>query len=135
VVSQPNDRTQPPATADLDAIRGHLDKADGEHAFAALPHLRQAADLLNGLLDDCMAAALLNTTASLASTAHQAGLTPNAVGPRLARTTLLGAYADNNGRVTATGLTRARYDHEQGSLRPATQPDAPMRFKPRRPNS
>ena len=64
---------------------------------------------------------------------HDAGLTENAVPPRLARTQTLGAYANEDGRVTAAAIERAKYDHETGTPRPApAAPAAPMRFKPRR---
>jgi hypothetical protein len=57
------------------------------------------------------------------------------VGPRLARTTSLSAYAaPDGGRVTASGVERARYDLEEGRHRLA-EPDAeprPMRFRARR---
>jgi len=99
----------------------------------ALPHLRKATELLIALLDETMAAAVLAGQASLRSTGHLAGLTENAVGPRLAQTQALGAYANPQGRVTAAGVERARYDRESGTAKPppaATTP--PMRFRPRR---
>ena len=116
----------------LDAVRMCLDAASGRLAVDALPHLRKAADQLADLLDETMAAAVLNGQASLRSAAHQAGLTDNAVGPRLARTQTLGAYADPRGRVTADGVRRARYDHESGTPRHAPKTTTAMRFKPRR---
>jgi hypothetical protein len=79
-----------------------------------------------------MAAAVLSGQASLRAAGARAGLTENAVGPRLARTRRLGAYADERGRVTAAALQRARYDQESGTPRPAPKTTA-MRFKPRRP--
>jgi hypothetical protein len=79
-----------------------------------------------------MAAAVLSGQASIRAAGARAGLTENAVGPRLARTSRLGAYADERGRVTAAALQRARYDHESGTPRPAPTTTA-MRFKPRRP--
>jgi hypothetical protein len=80
-----------------------------------------------------MAEALLQGKVSLRSAGAAAGLTENAVPPRLARTQTLGAYANEEGRVTAAAIERAKYDHESGTPRPApAAPAAPMRFKPRR---
>lgn len=126
-----------PATTETDAsrlnaIRMCLDAAGELSAFDALPHLREAADRLASLLDETMAAAVLGGQASLRSAGHQAGLTENSVGPRLARTQALGAYADARGRVTATGIERAKYDRESGTPRPAPEATTTMRFTPRR---
>lgn len=118
----------------LDAVRACLNAAAALPAFDALPHLRQAAERITALLDETMAAVVLDGQASLRSAAHQAGLTPNAVGPRLGRTHTLGAYADAHGRVTASGVQRARFDHETGTPRPAPETTTAMRFKPRRPS-
>jgi hypothetical protein len=116
----------------VDAVRRCLDAAVGLSPVDALPHLREAAELLTDLLDETMAAAVLSGQASLRAAGARAGLTENAVGPRLARTSRLGAYADERGRVTAAAVERAKYDHESGTLRPAPRSTA-MRFKPRRP--
>jgi hypothetical protein len=115
----------------VDAVRRCLDAAAGLPPLDALPHLREAADRLTDLLDEAMAAAVLSGAASLRAAGARAGLTENAVGPRLARTRRLGAYADERGRVTAAGVERAKYDHESGTPRPAQKTTA-MRFKPRR---
>ncbi|WP_220793710.1 hypothetical protein, partial [Nocardioides stalactiti] len=77
--------------------------AEGKDSVGALPYLREAADRLTELIDESMAEAVLAGQASLRSAGAQAGLTENAVGPRLARTMALGAYADERGRVTAGG--------------------------------
>ena len=58
-------------------------------------------------------------------------------GPRLARTSLLAAYGSESGRVTASGVERARYDLEQGRHRTAEPAEGdtatrPMRFRARR---
>ena len=116
----------------VDAVRRCLDAAAGLPPIDALPHLREAAELLTDLLDETMAAAVLSGQASLRAAGARAGLTENAVGPRLARTRRLAAYADERGRVTAAAVERAKYDHESGTLRPAPRSTA-MRFKPRRP--
>lgn len=119
----------------LDAVRRLLDTAAEKPAVDALPYLREAADRLAHLLDETMAAAVLSGQASLRSAAHQAGLTANSIGPRLARTQTLGAYADPRGRVTAGGVERAKYDHETGRPRPAPTTTAAMQFRPRRPTT
>ncbi len=121
----------------LSAVRRALDTADdllakGKDSVGALPYLREAADRLTQLIDESMAAAVLTGQASLRSAGAQAGLTENAVGPRLARTVQLGAYADDRGRVTASGVERAKYDLESGVPRQPAAAPAPMRFKPRR---
>lgn len=120
-----------PSNHDLAPIRAALDAAEDLSADEALPLLREAADRLTELLDESMAQAVLDGAASLRSAGAKAGLSENAVGPRLARTRLLGAYAGETGRVTAAGVERAKYDAETGDLQAADAP-APMRFKPRR---
>lgn len=115
-----------------DAIQADLRAAAASRdATSALPHLRAAADQLTGLIDDTMALAVV-TGRSLRSVGAGAGLSENAVGPRLARTSLLAAYANDSGRVTASGVERARYDHETGQPRESPQQHAPLRFKMRR---
>lgn len=122
----------------LAAIRKALDDAEAVAAARAgsaqeaLPLLRDAAERLTKLIDDSMAQAVLDEGASLRATGARAGLSENAVGPRLARTPALAAYANPDGRVTAAGVERARYDLETGTPRAAAQPPKPMRFTPRR---
>jgi hypothetical protein len=120
----------------LAAVRRALEAAEGLAPDEALPHLREAADRLTELIDESMAEAVLMGRASLRSAGVRAGLSENAVGPRLARTQTLGAYANDDGRVTAAAVERAKYDHEVGSPRPApASKPQPMRFKPRRPTT
>ena len=122
-----------------DAIRDALAAAEESSEPAeALPLLRAAADRLTDLIDDTMARALVTGRTSLRSVGAGAGLSENAVGPRLARTPMLAPYANESGRVTASGVERARYDHETGRT-PEPGPDStdqeprpPMRFRPRR---
>lgn len=124
-----------PSKRDLRPIRAALDSAEGLDADAALPHLREAAERLTDLLDESMARAVLESGVSLRSAGAMAGLSENAVGPRLARTAQLSAYANETGRVTASGIERAKYDAETGAAPPAPAARgsvAPMRFKPRR---
>lgn len=120
-------------TSAVSAVRECLDAATGVPAVQALPHLRTAAERLIALLDETMAVAVVSGEVSLRTAGQRAGMSENSVGPRLARTRTLGAYANPQGRVTAEGVTRARYDHETGSLKPAPEDTStPMRFKPRR---
>ena len=122
-----------------DAIRDALATAEESSEPAeALPFLRAAADRLTDLIDDTMARALVTGRTSLRSVGAGAGLSENAVGPRLARTPMLAPYANESGRVTASGVERARYDHETGrtpepgSDNTDQEPRPPMRFRPRR---
>lgn len=131
VMSEPRSSDRPTT---LGAVRRALDEAEGKDSVGALPYLREAADRLTELIDEAMATAVLTGQASLRGAGAQAGLTENAVGPRLARTRSLGAYADDRGRVTAAGVERAKYDLETGQPRQPAAPPAPMRFKPRRPS-
>ena len=117
----------------LDSVHESLRAATDLEPDDALPHLREAAERLAALIDESMAEAVLTGGASLRSAGAGAGLSENAVGPRLARTQTLGAYANDEGRVTAAAVERAKYDHESGTPKPAPAPAAaPMRFKPRR---
>ena len=111
-----------PDPTQLDAVREALEAAADKDAGDALPHLREAADKLTALIDESMAEALLAGKVSLRSAGAAAGLTENAVRPRLARTQTLGAYANEDGRVTAAGVERAKYDHEPARRKPAPHP-------------
>ena len=102
-------------------------------ATGALPMLTEAQQLLNRAVDEAMAAAVLEEGASLRQAGQLADLSENAVGPRLARTSRLGAYASDKGRVTRTSVERARYDAELGRPAPAPQAGAPpLKFRRRR---
>ena len=118
--------------AGLAAIRTALEAAEDVSATEALPLLREASEKLTELIDDSMAEAVLTGGASLRSAGARAGLSENAVGPRLARTAALSAYANDSGRVTAAAVERARYDLELGTPRTTAHPPKPMRFTPRR---
>ena len=130
-MSEPKQDDRPSTLA---AVREALDEAEGKDCVGALPYLREAADRLTDLIDEAMATAVLTGQASLRGAGAQAGLTENAVGPRLARTPTHGAYAHDRGRVTAAGVERAKYDLETGQPRQPAAAPAPMRFKPRRPS-
>lgn len=115
-------------------IRDALLLAETLSPGSALPHLRMAADALTALIDESLAAAVLDEGNSLRGAGAAAGLTENAVGPRLARTRRLGGYANDSGRVTADAVRRAQYDAAAGAPAPEPPAMAPLRFKPRRPS-
>ena len=100
----------------------------------AVEHLSRARDAVDEALDEAMARAALDG-ASFRSVASRAGLAPNSVAPRLARTAALSPYADPAGRVGSAGVERARYDAEQGrpAPAPATAPESRLRFRRRTP--
>src|SRR5918999_4079618 len=106
-----------PDPKQIAAVRAALDAAAGLEPEEALPHLRQAADLLTELIDESMAQAVLSGRTSLRAAGVRAGLSANAVGPRLARTQTLGAYANDEGRVTAPAGGGAEDDHQGGAPR------------------
>ena len=113
-------------------IRAALDHAEVAEPVDALPHLRAVLDITSALLDEQMARAVVESDVSIRAAASAAGLSENAVGPRLARTSMLAKYARPNGRVTAADVRRAQYDRETGhAVDPADTPQ-PLRFKPRR---
>ncbi len=99
------------------------------------PCCRAAQEHLTVALDEAMAASVVDG-GSLRSVGMLAGLSENAVGPRLAHTRLLRAYGDDTGRVTASAVVRARYDMEQGrhldDAEPGDEQPKPMRFRARR---
>lgn len=113
-------------------IRAALDQAEVAEPVDALPHLRVVLDIASALLDEQMARAVLESDVSIRSAAAAAGLSENAVGPRLARTGMLADYARPNGRVTAADVRRAQYDRETGNAVDPAHTPPPLRFKPRR---
>lgn len=126
------------ASAHLDdlidsTIRALNSARETDSATEALPTLIEAQQQITQAVDEAMAAAVLEEGVSLRQAGQLADLSENAVGPRLARTTRLRAYASPAGRVTRTSVERARYDAELG--RPAPDPEtmpAPLRFRRRR---
>lgn len=127
-------RDAPDLTGLIDGASAALEEARRcGTATEALPLLIEAQQDLDRAVDEAMAAAVLQEGASLRQAGQLAALSENAVGPRLARTTRLRAYATPEGRVTRTSVERARYDAELG--RPAPTPDTttpPLRFRRRR---
>ena len=121
--------------AAIDAAEAALAGADAEIPSAALPLLRIAQEHVTAAIDEAMAAVLVSEGGTIRTAGALAGLSENAVGPRLARTRLLAAYGSDSGRVTAAGVERARYDLEEGRHRVAADspdPPKPMRFRARR---
>ena len=126
-----------PIGSAVEHARHALAGVDPDDPATALPRLREAQELITAAIDEAMAAAVVEGE-TLRSAGALAGLSENAVGPRLARTRTLAAYQSEEGRVTAAGVERARYDVEQGRhqpLAPGAPTPAPMRFRPRRPGT
>lgn len=125
-----------PVAVAVAAAEEALRHVDPDQPSDALPHLRAAQEHLTHAIDEAMAAAVLGEGNTIRTAGGLAGLSENAVGPRLARTSLLGAYAaPDTDRVTASGVERARYDLEEGRHRladPSAAPSKPMRFRARR---
>jgi len=125
-----------PVALAVAAAEEALRHVDPDQPSDALPHLRAAQEHLTTAIDEAMAAALVTEGTTIRWAGALAGLSENAVGPRLARTTWLAAYAaPDGGRVTASGVERARYDLEEGRHRvaePADASDKPIRFRARR---
>jgi len=114
-------------------IRAHLDRAESaESAAQVLQHLRSVLTEVGQLLDEQLASAVVDDELSLAAAGKHAGLTENAVGPRLANTARLAPYATTEGRVTAEDVKRARQHKYAREPLPPAAASEPMRFKPRR---
>jgi len=88
----------------------------------AVASLSQASRLIEDATREAMAAAVLDG-ASMRKVAEIAGIAPNSVPPRLARSKPLAPYVDA-GTITADSITMARYDAATGR--------EPMKFVPRR---
>lgn len=114
-------------------IREYLSEAEAAGSAAgSLQGLRSVLIEVGELLDEQLARAVVDDEMSIAAAGKSAGLTENAVGPRLANTARLAPYATGNGRVTAEDVKRARYDGRAKKPLPPAAPAEPMRFKPRR---
>lgn len=123
-----------PIEAALDAARAALSAVEPDSPVEALPLLRVAQSFVTRAIDEAMASVVLDQGGSIRTAGALAGLSENAVGPRLARTELLAAYGSETGRVTAAGVERARYDLEEGRHRATddTVGPPPLRFRARR---
>lgn len=89
-----------------------------------MAELSEAGRAVDDAVREAMAAAVL-AGSSMRRVAEVAGLAPNSVPPRLARSRSLESFADA-GTITAHGIAVARHQAAAGSGRP------PMRFTPRR---
>src|SRR5690606_28331635 len=96
-----------------------LAEVDLTSPTAAVSSLTRARDAVQSALDEAMAQAVTRERTSVRQVAALAGIAPNSVPPRLARSASLSAYS-RDGRVDAEGITLARADHHQE--------DGPMRF-------
>lgn len=114
-------------------IRKHLDQAEtADTAAQALQCLRLVLVEVGQLMDEQLAAAVVDDELSIAAAGKNAGLSENAVGPRLATTPRLAPYVTGGDRITAEDIKQARRDKYAGRPLPPAQPTQPMRFKPRR---
>src|ERR1700761_9406871 len=114
-------------------IRSLLDQAESSDATAqVLQHLRTILTEVGQLLDEQLANAVVDDELSIAAAGKHAGLTENAVGPRLANTARLAPYATTGSRVRAEDVKRARQDKYTRQPLPPAASNEPMRFKPRR---
>lgn len=98
--------------------------------LAAVAALAQARTAVDEALDEQMVTAAL-AGASHRAIAQAAGVAPNTIPARLARSSLA-AYAEGN-RVGSQAVVRARYDREQGRPVPAPTQTEPLRFRRRTP--
>ncbi|MGU3499440.1 hypothetical protein [Mycobacterium sp. C31M] len=116
-----------------DRIRTDLTQAEtATSADDALRHLRAVLTEVGQLLDEQLARAVVDDEMSIAAAGKSAGLTENAVGPRLASTARLNPYVTSGDRITASDVRRARNDKHASTPLPPAPPVEPMRFKPRR---
>ena len=116
-----------------DRIRTDLAQAEtAASADQALRHLRSILAEVSRLLDEQLARAVVDDEMSIAAAGKSAGLTENAVGPRLANTPRLSPYVSRGNRITAEDVKRARNDKHGRNPLPPAPPAEPMRFKPRR---
>lgn len=112
----------------IERIR-HLLQDIPEQALDQVEVLGEVRELVDEALNESMARAALDG-ASIRAVALRAGLSPNAVPPRLARSEPLQAYSSPDGRVVGSAIERARYDVEQNRTPPP--PTSPTRFQKRR---
>jgi len=101
------------------ALQRALATTDPSQAVTELSDVIRAVETA---LSEAMAAAVLAGT-SMRKVAEAAGIAPNSVPPRLARSTPLAAYVAS-GASTADAIVVARHDAATGR--------SPMTFKPRR---
>ena len=97
-----------------------------KEAAETLSHLRSARDILDEMINERMATAVVTDGVSIRAAASMAGFSENTAGPRLARSSVLGSYAREDGRITSAEVHRARYDYQ------TSQSKSPMKFTARK---
>lgn len=106
-----------------DVARQLSEAAQIDEPLARVEAISQALTGLQEANGEAMAEAVVAGN-SVREVARAAGLAPNSVNPRLARTGLLSQYAES-GRVGADQITLAKRDLSSSG-------EGPMRFVPRR---
>jgi hypothetical protein len=119
-----------PMIANIDAARALLGEPMPTSPVELTELLTRAQEYLTAALDETMARAALGG-ASLRSIASSAQVAPNTVPPRLARSAVLGSYAEG-GRVSAEGLAVARADQRQQRDQDGAAGGPTFTFTPRR---
>ena len=119
-----------PMIANIDAARALLGEPMPTSPVELTELLTRAQEYLTAALDETMARAALGG-ASLRSIASSAQVAPNTVPPRLARSAVLGSYAEG-GRVSAQGLAVARADQRQQRDEDGQVGEPTFTFTPRR---
>lgn len=115
----------------LREVRASLEDIDPTRGEETVERLSHARARLDAALDEAMALAALQG-ASLRTVAGRAGVAPNTVPPRLARTSSLSPYTNADGKVASAGVERARYDRERGTTPPPPAPSQPAGVEPLR---
>ena len=119
-----------PLQASIEAARELLGNPLPTSPVELTEVLTRAQEHLTAALDETMARAALSG-ASLRAIASSAQVAPNTVPPRLARSAVLGSYAEG-GRVSAEGLAVARADQRQQREADGSAEQPAFAFTPRR---
>src|SRR4051794_41686482 len=119
--------TTRPVGRAVTAAQEALGRLDPARPSEALPHRREASERLAEAIDEAMAAVILEEGGSIRAAGALAGLSENAVGPRLAPTAPPAADTAESGRGAAQGGGRALYDLERGHGAPDAAPRPPPR--------
>ena len=128
--------TADPLDANLAAARALLDVDLPDDPVELVRALSKLAERAGVALDEAMARAAVSGISSR-TIAEAAGVAPNTVPPRLARSGVLATYAEN-GRVGAEGVAAARFELRRRTAPrdPAAEPGAAdtLTFVPRKRN-
>lgn len=100
-----------PLVDNIATARGLLESPLPESEVELTELLTKVQELITAALDEAMARAALNGV-SMRAIASSAQVAPNTVPPRLARSAVLGSYAQG-GKVTAEGVAVARADRRE----------------------